>query len=113
MLYWTHTQDTVTGKVQINYCSTHNTHPIEIAHLPVPPKVKPKIATKLHEGVAIEKILDDVRDETLSSRIGCEQLLLRQDVLNIKRQLNLRSVTKHTIDHTSTCAWVEEKEATL
>ena len=102
------TQDTVTGKMQISYCSTHNTHPIEIAHLPIPPKIKAKIATKLHEGVAIEKILDHVRDETQSSGIGREQLLSRQDVLNIQRQLNLGSVLKHCNDHTSTCVWVEE-----
>ncbi len=101
-------EDTITGTIKVHYCSTHNTHSIEIAHLPIPPSVKSKIASKLHDGVDIEKILDDVRDDTLSTGIGREQLLSRQDIQNILRHLDLGSVTKHKNDHTSTCAWVEE-----
>ena len=101
-------EDTVTGKIHVEYCSTHNVHSVEISHLQIPSNIKSKIASKLHQGVAMEKILDDVRDETLSTRIGCEQLLSRQNILNIQRQLDLGSISKYSNDHTSTCAWVED-----
>ena len=101
-------EDTITGKVNVSYCSTHSTHPIQIPHLPIPPVVKSKLSSKLHDGVAVDKILDDIRDDTLTTGIGREQLLSRQDMLNVQRHLNLGSVTKHKNDHTSTCAWVEE-----
>ena len=106
--YESYTQDTGTGKVKVEYCSTHNSHSIEIAHLPVPLNVKHKIAAKLHEGVVVGKVLDVVRDSLSNGR---EQLLSRQDILNIQRQLNLGSITKHSNDHVSTCAWVEEMKA--
>lgn len=48
-------QDIIIGKVQVQCCSTHNSHAIEIAHLPDSTNVKAKIDTKLHEGVAIER----------------------------------------------------------
>ena len=102
---------TGTGKVKVQYCSTHNSHSIKIAHLPVPLNVKRKIAAKLHDGVVVEKVLDDVRDSLSNGTIGREQLLSRQDILNIQRQLNLGSITKHSNDHVSTCAWVEEMKA--
>ncbi len=85
-------EDTVTGKVHVNYCSAHNVHTVELSHLPIPENIKSKIASKLHQGVAIDKILDDVRDDTLSTGICREQLLSRQDILNIQRQLNFESI---------------------
>ena len=101
-------QDTITGAVTVDYCSTHTTHTVQLAHLPVPPNIKNKIAAKLHDGVQIEKILDDVRDTMPNGEIGRGQLLCRQDVLNIQRQLNIESITKHSNDLLSTCAWVDE-----
>ena len=35
-------------------------------------------------------------------------LITKQDVLNIKRRLNIGSVQKHNNDHSSVCAWVQE-----
>ena len=58
----------------------------------------------MHEGVVVEKGLD-VRD------ISREQLLSRPDILNIQRQLNLGSITKHSNDDVGTCAWVQEMKA--
>ena len=55
-------QDTITGVIMVEYCSTHNSHSVQLAHLPVPSDIKHKIAAKLHDGVSIEKILDDIRD---------------------------------------------------
>ena len=80
-------QDTTTGKVIVEYCSTHNSHSTELAHLPVPQDVQYKIAAKLHDGVSIEKVLDSIRDDMSSGVIGREQLVSRQDILNIKKKL--------------------------
>ncbi len=60
--------------------SLNNVQTIEISHPPIPENIKCKIASKLHQGVAIDKILDDVRDDTLLTGIGVEQLLSRQDM---------------------------------
>ena len=57
-------QDTIIGKVQVKYCSTHSNHSIEIVHLRVPSIFKSKIATKILKVLLLKKILDDVSDET-------------------------------------------------
>ena len=53
-------QDTITGVIMFEYCSTHNSHFVQLAHLPVPSDIKHKIAAKLHDGVSTAKILDDI-----------------------------------------------------
>ena len=101
-------EDTIQGAITVEYCSHHNSHSIKLSHLPIPPDIKHHIAAKLHDGVSIERILDDVRETMTNGEIGREQLLSRQDILNIQRRLNLESVRKDTNDLLSTCAWVEE-----
>ena len=49
------------GSINVKYCPTHNSHSIQVAHLPIPTEIKETIAVK-HERVEIEKILDSVRD---------------------------------------------------
>ena len=103
------TEDSVTGNVSVEYCCTHNSHSINIAHIPVPEGVKLDIAAKLHQGVKIDRILDDLRDSlSANGTIGPEQLLSKQHIQNMKRQLNLQSIIKHQNDFDSTSAWVEE-----
>ena len=48
------------GLISVEYCPTHSSHSINLAHLPIPTELKDTIAVKLHEGVEIEKILDSV-----------------------------------------------------
>ena len=103
-------QNMPSGKVNVQYCSTHINHSAELAHLPIPPDTRKLIAAKLHEGVSIEKILDSVRDTLSDGQIGREQIVSRQDIRNIQRQLNIDSITKHSNDLLSTCAWVQEME---
>ena len=103
-------QNMPSGKVNVQYCSTHISHSAELAHLPIPSDTRKLIAAKLHEGVSIEKILDSVRDTLSNGQIGCEQIVSRQDICNIQRQLNIDSITKHSNDLLSTCAWVQEME---
>ena len=103
--------DSVTGAVKVDYCSTPTQHNVKLAHLPLPPDVKHNIAAKLHDGVRIESILDSIRDSVLDNTIGRRQLLSRQNILNIKNKLNIRSIMKHSNDHFSTSAWVEELQS--
>ena len=35
-------------------------------------------------GVSLERILDDVKETMTNGEVGCEQLLSRQDILNIQ-----------------------------
>ena len=50
------------GTVKAEYCSTHHNHQPDIAHLTLPRRVKMLIATKIQQGVSVDRILDDVRD---------------------------------------------------
>ena len=66
-------KDTIQGAITVEYCSHQNSHSIKLAHLPIPPDIKHKIAAKLHDGVSLERILDDVRETMTNGEIGCEQ----------------------------------------
>ena len=65
-------QNMPSGKVNVQYCSTHINHSAELAHLSIPPDTRKLIAAKLHEGVSIEKNLDSVRDTLSDGQIGRE-----------------------------------------
>ena len=96
-----------TGHVTAHYCSTHHSHKKQIAHLKIPEQVRLNIAAKLHQGVVIEKIMDDIRDNAIgeSSR---EHIISRQDIRNVLREFNILGIEKHTNDHSSVHAWVTE-----
>ena len=66
-----------------------------------------KIAAKLQQGVTIERILDDIRDN-ISQGINREHLVARQDIHNIKTKFNIEGVRRHENDLTSVSSWVEE-----
>ena len=101
-------EDTLSKSVVVEYCSTHTGHEIKVKHLPILQDIKLKIAQKLQDGVSINRILDDIRDNCLDGGVGREQLVTRQDILNIKRKLNLHTIQKHSNDLLSVCSWVEE-----
>ena len=105
--HMTVTEDTITKKVKVSYCSHHSNHEPEICHMKVPEDVKNIVAAKLAEGVSIDRILDDIRDNVTGS-LEREHIMNRQDIHNIQYQLNLESVVKHQNDHTSVSAWVTE-----
>ena len=54
-------QDVLSGDVTVKFCTTHN-HTITLGHLPIPDDSRMLIARQLQEGVAIEKIFDNIRD---------------------------------------------------
>ena len=94
----------------VEYCSTHTGHEIQLSHLPILDDVRLLIAIKLQEGVCVTQILDDVRDKCLDDNndIGREQLVTRQDILNIGRKQNVHTIQKHSNDLLNVCSWVEE-----
>ena len=100
-------RDLTTGEVMVQYCSTHNSHSISLGHSRIPSDTRMKIASKLHQGVSIERILDDIRDN-IDDSISCEHLVTRQDIRNIKTQYNVDGISRHKDNPISVNAWVEE-----
>lgn len=96
------------GSCKIQYYSTHVGHKNEFAHLPIPNKLKQDIAAQIKLGVSVDKIMDKMRDVSGLDTIKRKHLVVRQDVLNIKRLVNLDNVQKHVNDQTSVALWVEE-----
>ena len=66
-----------------------------------------KIAAQLQQGVTIERIMDNIRNNKMEV-ITREYLVTKQYVHNVKNQYNIEGVMRHTNDLTSVCAWVEE-----
>ena len=63
------------GQVSVEYCDFH-IHNICLGHLPLPDSSRKSIASKLKDGVAIDKILDDIRDSVHES-LNREHLISR------------------------------------
>ena len=97
-----------TGAVTATYVTTHTGHSMDLCHLPIPVEIKVQIATQLKEGVSVTHIMDNIRDMSLMKSVTRQHLLVRQDINNMRRSLNLRNVHKHSNDHTSTSLWVSE-----
>ena len=68
------------------------------------------MASKLQQGVTINRILDDIRD-SVDQNMKREHLITQQDVTNIQRQYNIQGIQHHPNDHSSIQAWVEELQA--
>lgn len=98
----------MTEEVAVEYCPIHNSHDLNLCHLPVPEDIKLFIAAKLKDGVSLDRILDDVRDNSTSAGVGRQHLVTKQDINNIKRKLNLQCIQKHPNDLMSVCTWVQE-----
>jgi len=97
-----------TGAVTVEYCAAHNSHNIEICHLPISHDTKAMIASKLQDGVCVDRILDDVRDSFSYPGYRREHIVTKKDITNIKQKLNLQCIQKHSNDLISVCTWVEE-----
>ena len=57
----------------------------------------------------MDRILDDIRDGVLEE-VSREHLVSRQDILNIRRRLNIDCVEKDANDFVSVNAWVKEMQ---
>lgn len=97
------------GEVSVQYCDFH-IHTTRIGHLPLPDCIRETVASKLKDGVAMTKILDDIRDKIAGS-FKREHLICKQDIRNIKRQYNIHGVERHKDDQLSVSAWVLELQS--
>ena len=97
------------GNISIVYCKTHHNHKIELGHLRLPESTRLEIAAKLHNGVSIERILDDIRDS--GKQINRGHLATRQDIHNIKNNYNIEGVSRHMNDLSSVNIWVEQLQS--
>ena len=81
--HMTVSEDAITKKVKVSYCSHHSNHEPEICHMKVPEDIKNTAAVKLAEGVSIDRILDDIRNNVTGS-LERELIMNRQDIHNIQ-----------------------------
>lgn len=95
-----------TGVISVEYCTDHS-HETLIRHLRITEDLRESIAVKLHSGIPIDKILDDMRDNVWHIQ-GREHLMSKQDIRNIGTQYCVDGVQRHTNDAVSVQAWVEE-----
>ena len=100
-----------TDAVNVQYCATHNTHSIQLAHLRMSEETRNRIALKLQQGITVERILDDIRNSLSSEGIKREHMVTRVDVNNVRLLHNIEGVIKHSNDLSSVCAWAEEMES--
>ena len=93
--------------VTVDICHTHYGHSPKLGHLRLPEAERLRIAGQLSQGVAFERVLDDIRD-SVQSKFTRIHLTTRKDVLNIERAFGLRRVERHSNDSVSVGAWIEE-----
>ena len=97
------------GQVTVEYCSNHTGHSSQIAHIPIPNQIKLEISSKLHAGVTVERIIDDIRND-VDGGLKRKHLATKLDINNIKRKINLENVEKDKNDSVSVRAWVKQLE---
>ena len=98
---------TVEGTIEVEICSTHYKHTVSLGHLCIPKSKCLEIAKKLSDGVAIDRILDDVRDNVCVDEKR-SHIITKRDILNIEGAFSLRSVERHSDDATTVAMLVEE-----
>lgn len=81
----------------------------ELQHIKIPINQKHELATKLSQGVPIEKVLDNLRDN-IGTELKREHLITRADLHNIKQKYNIeiQDGQFHKNDSISVDIWVEE-----
>ena len=74
--------------VVIDICDTHYSHTLSLGHLRLLNVIRKEIATKLSEGVTIDRLLDDVHDN-VSTDFKRSHVLTKRDIHNIERVFSL------------------------
>jgi hypothetical protein len=95
------------GRMDVDACTTHYSHPINLGHLRLSLSTRKEIASKLLQGVTADRIIDDIRS-SVQSQFYRVHMLDKKDINNIERCFSLKSMERHVDDATSTRLWVEE-----
>ena len=98
----------INEKIVVDVCYTHHGHEKEIQHIWLSSDKRRQIATQINEGVSVDRILEDIREETLEEDIKRHQIVVKKDLDNIKRSFGLSDFKKHENDQESVRAWIEE-----
>ena len=104
---------TITVKIKSETClevtihTTHYGYRMSLAHVHLSDSDKVAIAGNLSQGVDIQHILDDVRDN-IGSKYQRLHLLIRKDIKNIEKAYCVTEHQRHQDDATSIYLWVEE-----
>ena len=101
-------KDLKAKSILVYYTSTHHNHQTHLGHLRMTNATRMKIASKLQQGITIERILDDIRDNLVE--IIREHIVSRKDIHNVKQQFNIEGIRRHANDLISVVSWVEEME---
>ena len=104
----------ITVKIESETClevtihTTHYGHRMSLAHVRLSDSNKVAIAGKLSQGVDIQHILDDVRDN-IGSKYQRLHLLTRKDIKNIERAYCVTEHQRHQDDATSVLGGRDDK----
>ena len=93
--------------LQVNVCTSHYGHSISMGHIRLKEEDRYLIAAKIAQGVAFERILDDIR-ESIGENVNRLHLTTRKDIHNIERSFGLRRAERHKNDATSVDVWVQD-----
>ncbi|KAF5293705.1 hypothetical protein FQA39_LY03190 [Lamprigera yunnana] len=74
-------KETAAG-IDVKYYKTHYGHELNLAHVPLPPEAKNKIASQLLKGIPPTKILNQIR-ENVDSKFKRIHLCTLKDINNI------------------------------
>lgn len=99
-------RETHDDKIVVQYYPTHYGHTTMLGHLRISQNERLAIAGKLLQGVAFERIIDDVRT-SMDTSINRIHLITRKDIANIQRAYGLQEAQYHKDDAISVMAWVD------
>ena len=93
--------------IKVEIYPTHYGHETSLGHLRILETERVAIAAQLAQGVDIQRILDNIRDN-LGKEFQRIHLLTKKDIYNIEKTYGLKVAQKHQDDATSVNIWVEE-----
>ena len=86
--------ETLNEKVVVDVCYTH--HGLEeIQHIWLSREKRREITAQINQGVSVDRILEDIREEMLTKDIKRHQIVVKKDLDNIKRSFGLSDFKKH------------------
>ena len=92
-------RNSLSGGVEVDYCLDHVGHKVEHQHLKMSEQMRDSIATKLAQGLTVEKIMSGIRESF--TELDRDTMVDKQDIYNISKQFNISSVIKDSNDATS------------
>ena len=77
----------INEKIVVDECYTHHGHEKEIQHIWLSSEKRRQIAAQINEGVSVDRILKDIREETLEEDIKRHQIVVKVSWITSKGPL--------------------------